>query len=107
MFLILAASLIYSSNLSQVESHALFITLLTASLWITEIIPIPVASLIPLATFPLLGVLTPNIVAQSYGSPLILLLLGGFMLSTAMSHTKTHKLIANRIIKTIGTNSQG
>jgi sodium-dependent dicarboxylate transporter 2/3/5 len=45
-------------------------------------------------------------VAKSYGSPLILLLLGGFMLSTAMAHTNTHKLIANKIIKTIGTNSQ-
>lgn len=88
------------------QSHTLFITLITATLWVTEILPIPVSSLIPIATFPLLGILDSKAVAQSYGSPLILLLLGGFMLSVAMSHTQTHRLIANRIIKIIGLESQ-
>ena len=88
------------------QSHTLFITVITASLWITELLPIPVTSLIPIAAFPLFNILSSKMVAQSYGSPLILLLLGGFMLSTAMSHSKTHLLIANKIIKTIGTNSQ-
>ena len=41
-------------------------------------------SLLPLALFPLFGVLSPAQVAQSLGSPLILLLLGGFMISEAM-----------------------
>lgn len=106
LFFILAAFFVYGSSLSTNQAHVLFITILTASLWITEKLPIPVSSLIPLAAFPLLGVLDSKQVAQSYGSPLILLLLGGFMLSTAMSATNSHKLIANKIIKTIGTNSQ-
>ncbi len=106
MIMVTIAVIIYNSNLSIKESHTLFITLLTASLWVTEKLPIPISSLIPIASFPLLGVLDSKMVAQAYGSPLILLLLGGFMLSTAMSHTNTHKLIANKIIKTIGTNSQ-
>lgn len=97
---------IYSSNLSIKESHTLFITFVTASLWITEKLPIPVSSLIPIAAFPLFGILDSKMVAQSYGSPLILLLLGGFMLSVAMSSTQTHKLIANKIIKIVGTGSQ-
>ncbi len=107
MFIVLSGSLIYASNLPLNQSHALFITVVTAALWISEIIPIPVSSLLPIACFPLLDVLPTKIVAQSYGSPLILLLLGGFMLSTALAHTKTHQLIANKIIKTIGTDSQG
>ncbi len=106
IFILISAFIIYSSNLSLKESHTLFITLVTASLWITEKLPIPVSSLIPIAAFPLFGILDSKMVAQSYGSPLILLLLGGFMLSVAMSSTNTHKLIANKIIKIVGTNSQ-
>ena len=106
IFYVISAILIYGSNLSTKEAHVLLITIITASLWITEKLPIPVSSLIPLAAFPLLGVLDSKQIAQSYGSPLILLLLGGFMLSSAMSATNSHKLIANKIIKTIGTNSQ-
>jgi sodium-dependent dicarboxylate transporter 2/3/5 len=105
-FIALSGFFIYSSSLTQKESHTLFITLVTASLWVTEKLPIPVSSLIPIATFPLFGILDSKIVAQSYGSPLILLLLGGFMLSIAMSSTQTHKLLANKIIKLVGTNSQ-
>ena len=65
------------------RAMALGITLLTASWWIFEPIPIPVTSFIPIASFPLLGILTANEVGQSYGSPLILLLLGGFILFAA------------------------
>ena len=106
LFFGLSALLIYKSSLSIKESHTLFITLVTATMWVTEKLPIPVSSLIPLACFPIFNVLDSKSVALAYGSPLILLLLGGFMLSTAMAHTNTHKFIANKIIRSIGSNSQ-
>jgi sodium-dependent dicarboxylate transporter 2/3/5 len=106
LFFGISALLIYKSGLSIKESHTLFITLVTATMWVTEKLPIPVSSLIPVACFPLLNVLDSKSIALAYGSPLILLLLGGFMLSTAMAHTNTHKLIANKIIRSIGSNSQ-
>ena len=62
--------------------------------WILEPIPIPATSLIPIALFPLFGVLSPSDVAQAYGSPLILLMLGGFILSKAMESTGTHRRLA-------------
>ncbi len=70
------------------------ITLWCAIWWLTEPVPIPVTSLLPMATFPLLGTLTPTQVAQSYGSPLILLLLGGFMLSGALAKSGAHRRLA-------------
>lgn len=91
--------------LSHSQWLTLSITTLTALLWITEWLPIPVSSLIPLATLPLLGVLTPAQVGQAYGSPLILLLLGGFLLSTAMSHSNTHLYIAHRILNRVGSDN--
>lgn len=62
--------------------------------WLTEPVPIPVTSLLPMALLPLGGALTPTHVAQSYGSPLILLLLGGFMLSGALAKSGAHRRLA-------------
>lgn len=70
------------------------VTLWCAIWWLTEPVPIPVTSLLPMALFPLLGVITPTQVAQSYGSPLILLLLGGFMLSGALAKCGAHRRLA-------------
>jgi len=67
--------------------------------WLTEPVPIPVTSLLPMAIFPLVGILTPTEVAQSYGSPLILLLLGGFMLSEALAKSGAHRRLALMMIR--------
>ena len=81
------------------------ITMLCALWWVFEPVPIPFTSLIPLAVFPLLGVLTPAQVGQSFGSPLILLLLGGFMLSTAMADSGAHRRIALYMVNVFGGGS--
>jgi sodium-dependent dicarboxylate transporter 2/3/5 len=73
--------------------------------WIFEPIPIPVTSLIPLAVLPLSGVLTPTEVGAAYGSPLILLLLGGFLLSQAMEASGAHRRIALGMIRLFGAQS--
>ena len=73
--------------------------------WVFEPIPIPVTSLIPLALLPLVGVLTPAQVGQAYGSPLILLLLGGFILSRAMEHSGAHRRIALGMVHLFGSHS--
>ena len=70
--------------------------------WIFEPIPIPVTSLAPMALLPLLGVLTPREVAIAYGSPLILLLLGGFLLSKGMESSGAHKRLAVGVVRAVG-----
>jgi sodium-dependent dicarboxylate transporter 2/3/5 len=81
------------------------ITFLCAVWWVFEPIPIPFTSMLPLALFPLLGILSPAQVAQAYGSPLILLLLGGFMISTAMSDSGAHRRIALHMVSLFGGGS--
>lgn len=81
------------------------VTFLCAVWWIFEPVPIPFTSLIPLAAFPLFGVLTPAQVGQSFGSPLILLLMGGFMLSTAMADSGAHRRIALYMVNVFGGGS--
>ena len=67
--------------------------------WFSEALPIPVTSLLPLALFPLLGILDATQVASAYGSPLILLMLGGFILSRGMASTGTHRRLAVAMVQ--------
>ncbi len=73
--------------------------------WIFEPVPIPVTSLLPLTIFQLSGVLTANEIGQSYGSPLILLLLGGFILSKAMERSGAHLRLALFMVRLFGNTS--
>lgn len=72
--------------------------------WIFEPIPIPVTSLVPMGVLPLLGVISPADVAAAYGSPLILLLMGGFLLSKGMESTGAHTRIAITVVQFVGAN---
>jgi len=83
------------------------VTLLCAIWWVAETISIPVTALLPLAIFPLVGVLTPNEVGQAYGSPLILLYLGGFMLSMAMEKSGAHRRLALGMVNLFGGGGRG
>jgi sodium-dependent dicarboxylate transporter 2/3/5 len=81
------------------------IALLVATWWITEPIPIPATSLIPIALLPFFGVLSPSEVGASYGHPLVLLLMGGFILSTAMERSGAHRRVALTMVNLFGGSS--
>lgn len=78
---------------------------LCAVWWIFEPIPIPATSLIPLGVFPLTDVLNPSDVAAAYGNQLVLLFVGGSLLSKAMEKTNTHQQLAIGTVKLIGSTS--
>ena len=94
---------------SAVNNSALAITAAVAILcviwWVFEPVPIPVTSLLPLAIFQISGVLTKDEVGQSYGSPLILLLLGGFILSKSMERSGAHLRLALFMVNLFGNKS--
>lgn len=79
-------------------------TLWIASWWITEAIPIPVTSLLPLVLFPLSGGMEVKTTASAYGDETIFLFMGGFMIALAMEKWNLHRRIALTIISAIGTN---
>ena len=91
---LLTAAVIARAGLDGDMSVVGFVAVLCVAWWVFEPIPIPVTSHLPLAVLPLLGVLTAAEVGQAYGSPLILLLLGGFILSKAMEHSGAHRRLA-------------
>ncbi|MEX0771977.1 MAG: DASS family sodium-coupled anion symporter [Balneolales bacterium] len=75
---------------------------LMAIWWITEAIPIPATSLLPLVLFPLLGVVSMNEAASPYANPLVFLFMGGFMIAIAMQTWNLHRRIALNIVQFVG-----
>ena len=94
---------------AAITSNAVAITAAVATIciiwWVFEPVPIPVTSLLPLAILQITGVLTANEVGQSYGSPLILLLLGGFILSKSMERSGAHLRLALFMVNLFGGTS--
>ena len=105
---LLAATAFLSLSVAGWEASACWtaaITIICATWWIFEPIPIPATSMIPIAALPVVGVLTPAQVGQAYGSPLVLLLMGGFVLSTAMAKSGAHRRIALNMVNLFGGTS--
>ncbi|MCU4743746.1 SLC13 family permease [Natronoglomus mannanivorans] len=70
--------------------------------WVTEAIPIPVTSLLPIALFPLTGVMTVGDSTTPYADPIVFLLLGGFLLALAVERWNLHHRLSLLVIDTVG-----
>jgi sodium-dependent dicarboxylate transporter 2/3/5 len=70
--------------------------------WISEAVPLPVTSLLPIILFPILGVSAIGDTTSAYGHPLVFLYIGGFLLAIAIEKTGLHNRIAINIIRGMG-----
>ncbi len=78
------------------------VALLMATWWMCESIPIPATSLLPIALFPLLGIMHTKQATAPYASHLIFLFMGGFIIALAMQRWNLHRRIAMNIVKAVG-----
>ncbi|MDD2320914.1 MAG: DASS family sodium-coupled anion symporter [Geobacteraceae bacterium] len=78
------------------------IALLMVVWWITEAIPIPATSLLPLVLMPLAGVMPIQDAAAPFANELIFLFLGGFLIALGMQRWNLHRRIALTIVYLVG-----
>lgn len=78
------------------------VAFLMATWWMSEALPIPVTSLLPIALFPLLGIMHTNQATAPYASHLIFLFMGGFIIALSMQRWNLHRRIAMNIVKLVG-----
>jgi len=90
-------------GMSPEASKALGVALLMAVWWVTECIPIYATAFVPIALFPLLGILDAGTTTANYGHNYVLMLLGGFFLAKSIETSGLHKRVALFIIKKLGT----
>ena len=82
------------------------VAVLMAVWWISEVIPLAVTSLLPVALFPLLGVMDGKEVSSQYFNWVIFLFLGGFLVAIAMERWNLHRRIALQILLLFGAKPQ-
>lgn len=70
--------------------------------WGTECVPIAATSLVPLALYPILSIMSVELVAKQYSDPYVFLFMGGFLLALAMQKSQLHKRIALHLIRVMG-----
>lgn len=92
-------------GLSAAGLAVLASTIWIAVWWMTEAIPIPVTSLLPIILLPMTGGLDIDATTSAYGNDTIFLFMGGFMVALAMEKWNLHRRIALNIISLIGTNT--
>ena len=78
------------------------VALLMATWWMTEAIPIPATSLLPLVLFPILGIMHTKAAAAPYASHLIFLFMGGFIIALSMQRWNLHRRVAMHIVNVVG-----
>ena len=93
---------VWAGGLGAAAAITAGVTALCAVWWVLEPIHIAATSLIPFAVFPLTGVVGHREVAGAYGHTLILLLLGGFILSAAVEKSGAHRRIALGMVRLTG-----
>jgi solute carrier family 13 (sodium-dependent dicarboxylate transporter), member 2/3/5 len=99
-------ALYFIINNDTVENPTIFNTLgiavWMALWWIAEVAPLAITSLLPVALFPILGIMDGNTVSSAYFNHVIFLFIGGFLMALAIQKWNLHKRIALKILLTIG-----
>ena len=74
-----------------------------ATWWMTEAVDIEVTALLPIAAFPLAGIMPLARTTANYGADVIFLFLGGFVLALAIQRWGLDRRIAFATLKLVGT----
>ncbi|MBM7455867.1 sodium-dependent dicarboxylate transporter 2/3/5 [Oceanisphaera litoralis] len=79
------------------------IAMLMATWWMTEAIPIPATSLLPLVLFPFFDIASIGTTASPYAHSIVFLVLGGVLLGLAAQRWNLHRRFALLTVLTVGT----
>ncbi|KAH9377471.1 hypothetical protein HPB48_000688 [Haemaphysalis longicornis] len=70
--------------------------------WTTEVIPLPATALIPLAMFPIMGVLSTNDTASAYFNDIGFMTLSSLTVAVAVEATNLHRRVALKALLVLG-----
>ncbi len=102
MFILILVFIPVTESFTFPMRSAFASTVWIALWWLTEAVPIPATSMLPLLLFPLTGVMSFGETATGYADSIVFLFLGGFMLAAAMQRWNLHRRMALTVVKAMG-----
>ena len=78
--------------------HVAALTILMATWWMTQALPLTVTAFLPFLALPLMNIMTAPDVAKEYYSPILFLILGGAVLALTIERTGMHRRVALAIL---------
>ncbi len=87
--------------------HVAALTILMATWWMTQALPLTVTALLPFLALPMMSVMTAQDVAKEYYSPILFLILGGAFLALTIERTGMHRRVALAILNRSGNSVRG
>ncbi len=87
--------------------HVAALTILMATWWMTQAVPLTATALLPFLALPVFDVMTAKEAASQYYSPILFLILGGAFLALAIERVGLHRRLALAIIGMAGKSSWG
>ncbi len=103
LFIVFADHIPRPDGLEPVALRLLGVAALVAVWWVTEALPLGATALVPAAAFPLLDIMSAGDVSRHYTSPVVMLLLGGFLLALAVERSGVHRRMALHVLLRVGT----
>lgn len=91
------------TSMPATARHAAAVTVATAVCWTLEAMPLGATSLLPLALFPVLGVIPARTAAETYFDDVNFLFLGGMLLGAGIERWGLHRRLALSVVRVIGT----
>ncbi len=91
------------ASLGHAAKATLAMLVWMATWWLTEAVDIRVTALLPIALFPVFGISSIQQATAPYASHIIFLLLGGFLIATAIQRWGLDKRIALGILSRVGS----
>lgn len=95
------AALLFAVD-SSPAFRCLYVVIVMSLLWVTEALPLPVTSMLPIVLFPLMGILSTGKTCTVYMKEPIIMFIGGIVLALAIEYCNLHKRVALKVIALIG-----
>ena len=80
-----------------------YVILIMAFYWMTEALPLPVTSLLPVAAFPALGVIDTATASAAFMKESTMMYMGGLIVALSVEYCNLHLRIALKVLILVGS----
>ncbi|XP_043285688.1 protein I'm not dead yet-like [Venturia canescens] len=87
---------------NTVMYRCLYVIVIMAMFWVTEVLPLPITGLIPIVLYPLMGILSTSKTCDCYMNDTTMMFIGSLVIAVVIENSGLHMRLALLFIRFIG-----